>query len=323
MNNRFLIAIALFTALSACEQTAKESGDSKHDQVAENTTVAEGKALFKIQCATCHNPEAKGDNRLAPPPHAINKHYLKDNKNLNSFTKEMIAFLDEPSIEKAKMKHAVEKFNLMPKMNYKEEDLKKIAEYLYSAEFKKGHGGKKHKKQGHGQSNTDVQGPYLEKGKQLALGTKKVLGKNLIGAINSGGSEGALEFCSSRAIHLTDSMANELKAKIKRVSDQNRNPANGASVSELAYITESKARLKDGKDPKPQLLKEGDKYIGYYPILTNQMCLQCHGKPNVDINEATLGKIEKLYPNDKAVGYGLNELRGIWVVEMADQETEI
>jgi hypothetical protein len=54
------------------------------------------------------------------------------------------------------------------------------------------------------------------------------------------------------------------------------------------------------------------------------MCLQCHGKPNVDINEATLGQIEKLYPNDKAVGYGLNELRGIWVVEMnAVQESEI
>jgi len=323
MNNRFFILLSLFFGLAACVQTAKESGDSNNVQEQESTIIAEGKELFKIQCAACHNPEAKGDNRLAPPPHAIKKHYQKDNEDLSSFTKEMIAFLNEPSEEKAKMKHAIEKFNLMPKMNYQEEDLQKIAAYIYGTEFEKGHGKGKHK-QKRKKAEVGSDEYYLKKGKQLALGTKKVLGKNLIGAINAKGSEGALEFCSAKAIHLTDSMANELKASIKRVSDQNRNPDNVASESELAYIMESKARLKDGKDPKPQLLKEGDKYIGYYPILTNQMCLQCHGKPNVDINETTLGKIKKHYPNDKAVGYGLNELRGIWVIEMdAEKESEI
>jgi hypothetical protein len=46
------------------------------------------------------------------------------------------------------------------------------------------------------------------------------------------------------------------------------------------------------------------------------MCLQCHGKPGTDISEATTAKLRQLYPNDKATGYGINELRGIWVVEM-------
>jgi hypothetical protein len=56
--------------------------------------------------------------------------------------------------------------------------------------------------------------------------------------------------------------------------------------------------------------------IVYYPILTNAMCLQCHGKPEEDIKPSTLSKLHMLYPQDKGVGYEENELRGIWVVEM-------
>ena len=50
--------------------------------------------------------------------------------------------------------------------------------------------------------------------------------------------------------------------------------------------------------------------------MTNIMCLQCHGKPDKDILPNTLTKIGSLYPEDKAIGYGVDELRGIWVVEM-------
>ncbi|WP_338769735.1 hypothetical protein WAF17_10435 [Bernardetia sp. ABR2-2B] len=54
--------------------------------------------------------------------------------------------------------------------------------------------------------------------------TKGVLGKNLLGAINSKGTEHAVSFCSTKAIHLTDSMAVALNAYVKRVSNKNINP---------------------------------------------------------------------------------------------------
>jgi hypothetical protein len=41
-------------------------------------------------------------------------------------------------------------------------------------------------------------------------------------------------------------------------------------------------------------------------------CLQCHGKPKVDINEATASTIRKKYRFDKATGYSMGELRGAW-----------
>jgi cytochrome c553 len=56
--------------------------------------------------------------------------------------------------------------------------------------------------------------------------------------------------------------------------------------------------------------------IGFYPIETNKMCLQCHGKPGTDIKVSTIEKIEKYYPMDKAKEYAENQLRGIFVVEM-------
>lgn len=44
------------------------------------------------------------------------------------------------------------------------------------------------------------------------------------------------------------------------------------------------------------------------------MCLQCHGKPDEDIQKPTFKKIVNLYPKDKAIGYGINEVRGIWSI---------
>lgn len=45
------------------------------------------------------------------------------------------------------------------------------------------------------------------------------------------------------------------------------------------------------------------------------MCLQCHGKPAEQINPATLKKLSELYPADKAVGYDIDQVRGIWSIQ--------
>jgi len=156
----------------------------------------------------------------------------------------------------------------------------------------------------------------LETGQNIAMQTKGVLGKNLLHAINTEGTENAITFCSSKAIPLTDSVALSLHAKIKRVSDKNRNPDNKANESELEYIHATKEAISKGETVKPKLTTVGKKQIAYYPIMTNDMCLQCHGQPDQDISPATLSKISELYPDDLAIGYTSDELRGIWVVEM-------
>lgn len=157
---------------------------------------------------------------------------------------------------------------------------------------------------------------YLENGKSLAMQTKASLGKNLALAINERDSDGAVEFCNTQAIPITDSMSVVLGAKIKRVSDKPRNSNNQANEAELAYINNWNAAKAKGEEHFPLLTELDGKMVGYYPIVTNQMCLQCHGTPEKEVNAKTLSKIKKLYPADKALGYSEEEIRGIFVVEM-------
>jgi len=58
--------------------------------------------------------------------------------------------------------------------------------------------------------------------------------------------------------------------------------------------------------------------VAYYPILTQELCLQCHGT-NTQIQEATATRLNNLYPKDLAKGYAENQVRGIWVVEMGKE----
>ena len=157
---------------------------------------------------------------------------------------------------------------------------------------------------------------YLALGKTIATSTQAVLAKNLVDAMNKNGTEYALQFCNTKAISLTDSMSQVLIASIKRVTDKPRNPGNQANQDELSYMEEQKNRMMNGDSAIASLRELDEKMIGYYPIVTKAMCLQCHGRKDVNISPATYSTIRKLYPSDKAIGYSENELRGLWVIEM-------
>lgn len=157
---------------------------------------------------------------------------------------------------------------------------------------------------------------YLLKGKAIATETQKILAKNLTEAITKGGTDYAIQFCNIQALPLTDSMAKQLNANIKRVSDQPRNINNSANEKEMAYIQSIKSVIEKGETANPQVTSSDNEVIGYYPIITNSLCLQCHGNKNTDITKESQNKIASLYPSDKATGYSINQLRGIWVINM-------
>jgi hypothetical protein len=50
-------------------------------------------------------------------------------------------------------------------------------------------------------------------------------------------------------------------------------------------------------------------------VITNPLCLQCHGVAGRDILPATATLLQKLYPQDQATGFQLGDLRGAWRVE--------
>lgn len=320
--NKLMYALAFGMLLASCgskEQETEEVEITEQEATANSSSDAVQKipnavGLMKGNCFTCHVPRGSESARNAPPMYAVKKHYMEGDPTKEEFVSSMLGFLQNPTEEKSKMPGAVEKFGLMPNMGYSEKQIKTIATYLYDNSLEKPDWFDKHYEKEHGKQG-QAKG-YKAQGKEFALQTKAILGKNLMGAIKDKGTLHALEFCNTRAYPLTDSMATALQAHIKRVSDQPRNPKNEANEVEMGYIQQMKEAIAQGGSPQAYIQKNADQVTGYYPIMTNGMCLQCHGDNKQAIKPEVSEKIAQLYPNDKATGYAANQLRGIWVVEM-------
>ncbi|MEC3964188.1 DUF3365 domain-containing protein [Flagellimonas halotolerans] len=155
---------------------------------------------------------------------------------------------------------------------------------------------------------------YAEMGMSYAQETQKVLGKALMGTIQNKGVKEAVVFCNEKAYPLTDSMATKFNARIKRVSDKPRNPNNKANATELAHIETFKKAIVSGDSIAPILDKANGEVYFYYPIVTKGLCLNCHGSPEKNIAPEVLTHLSEFYPEDKAVGYGPDEVRGIWSI---------
>lgn len=330
----FILLFSLSILVTGC----KHQKDPYESISATNTTMENehpGKALMEKNCYLCHSPSADHDNRIAPPMIAIKKHYINSSTTKDEFKKAMQAWIKNPLDSMAKMRGAVRRFGLMPKAFYPEETIDQISEYLYDYEIEQpdwfeDHTNKTKRKQQGKKGNNQKHGNGKGKQKQMrqqmghqtesdkarglryALGTKAVLGQNLMSKIQKEGTLGALSFCNERAYPLTDSMATHFKASIKRVSDNPRNPQNKANPKELNYIKIFEAQLANNMEIEPLTEEQEGMVHVYYPITTNSMCLQCHGQPQQDIQPATLDRLKQLYPEDKAVGYKVNDVRGIW-----------
>ena len=155
---------------------------------------------------------------------------------------------------------------------------------------------------------------YEQVGLQYLSDAQKVLAGNLISSIQKQGTVKAIEFCNINAIPLTEEVSKKHNAKIKRATDKPRNQDNKASSQELIQILNFKDQILNNKQISPTIIKSKEKVNFYFPIITNSMCLQCHGTTQ-DITPSVKSKIHELYPKDIAIGYKENQVRGIWSIE--------
>lgn len=335
---KHIILLTMLFAFASCKDT-KTPAYKSVEPSSENEIVAKGdthpgKKIMETECYICHNPKASQERMIAPPMIAVKEHYIDENTTKEQFTEDLIKWVNDPEQE-TKMPGALKKFGSMPYIPYPHDVITQIAEYIYDYDIEKPdwfdahlqeeQGRRKGLGKGKGigkQKNTSSPEPQTDNadtGLRIALAAKAALGKNLIKAINKKGTVGAIEFCNTRALPITDSLSVMKNAIIKRVSDKPRNQGNTANEEELGYISYFKKLIDAGKEPKPIVKTENGEVDFYFPITTNAMCLQCHGKPNEQIQPETLTALKNLYPTDKAIGYDLNEVRGIWVVNFDEE----
>ena len=126
-----------------------------------------------------------------------------------------------------------------------------------------------------------------------------------------------INFCSTKAQAITAEVNEKLPkyAKIRRTALKVRNLANTPDDTDKKVMQSYEAKIKEGRfDPKDiEVVKVGDTYRVYKPLLAQKVCLKCHGT-NIDSKIAET--IKKYYPKDQATGFKEGDLRGVIVAEI-------
>jgi len=133
----------------------------------------------------------------------------------------------------------------------------------------------------------------------------------------------AAEVCSKEAPEIAQKYASLYGVSIYRVSDRLRNTKNGASVSERRVLRQWAKQLETVSDSQPVTLvpvEFQDQQKGQpvtkmmVPIrIAKSICLDCHGSER-DIDAGTKAILMAKYPQDRAVGYRMGDLRGALVI---------
>lgn len=162
-------------------------------------------------------------------------------------------------------------------------------------------------------------------GRRITSQAFQVLSGQLMGAMAKGGPTNAIAFCSTRAIELTGGVGGSNRVVLSRVSHAPRNPANAANAVERDLIVRFEAEMKSGMSPASAVpapvirTNSSGNEVFYAPIvLSNPLCLQCHGKPDGEIAPGTMDAIRRAYPGDQATGFRVGDVRGLWRVEFGE-----
>ena len=133
MKKILLFMFSVLLLLSACkEEKANDLFVSQSITKKKVKFESNDYNLLKTNCYVCHNPNSTShDNLIAPPMAAIKKRYLRLYDTKESFVGAVSKWTMNPTSDNAIMRGAVMEFNVMPKQNFKEEEINKIATYIF------------------------------------------------------------------------------------------------------------------------------------------------------------------------------------------------
>jgi len=165
-------------------------------------------------------------------------------------------------------------------------------------------------------ANADVK-KYLERSRASSLELVSMLKKALVTAIKKGGPEEAVSACGKVNGEIMNTMNEDYGFFIRRVSTKNRNPKNVPDEYEEKIINTMEKDLTDNKLKEEYYEISSDKKFFRWmkPLLIKKICLRCHGELE-NMRAEVVKKLNKNYPNDKAVSYKLGQLRGAITVKI-------
>jgi outer membrane PBP1 activator LpoA protein len=153
---------------------------------------------------------------------------------------------------------------------------------------------------------------FVEQAEAAALALMQTLGGRLTAAVAEEGAAHAIDFCSTVAVPLTDSVAAAHGVAMQRVTMRTRNPANTPDAVDRAALLHFEEALEaGGQQSQSHVVRGTDGRLRYYrPLVTAPLCVQCHG-PVDGLAPEVARALQSRYPDDQATGYDVNELRGV------------
>ena len=130
--------------------------------------------------------------------------------------------------------------------------------------------------------------------------------------INKSGPEGTIPVCKDMAPKMAGEISGQTGWKIKRVSLKTRNEARATPDEwEKAALEDFDKRAAAGESPAQ--LEKGEKVGNEYRFVkalpVQPLCLNCHG-PADQLSPAVKSVLGQQYPNDRATGYAIGQIRG-------------
>lgn len=136
-------------------------------------------------------------------------------------------------------------------------------------------------------------------------------------ALAAGGPAHAIEVCKEMAPAIAARISAAKGGEIARTSLKPRNPENTPDAWERQVLEEFEQRAMRGEPPQQidhyrVVTRNGQRYFRYMKAIpTEQVCLTCHGET---LAPAVAAKIEDLYPQDRATGFSVGDLRGAFTI---------
>lgn len=137
-------------------------------------------------------------------------------------------------------------------------------------------------------------------------------------AIAEGGPVAGIEVCSIRAPEIAENVSGKDR-EVGRTSLKVRNPDNAPDSWEARMLEDFERRLAAGEAPGQietfAVRRQGERRFGHWmkAIPTQGLCTACHGQ---DLQPEVAEAIDAAYPQDRARGFSVGDLRGAFSVEV-------
>ena len=145
-----------------------------------------------------------------------------------------------------------------------------------------------------------------------ATGAFKIFAQELKGelqkALADGGPVNAVKVCRDVAPQLATRTADREGFSMGRSSHRLRSSSNATSGAIAEYL---KKYARAGEKSPVEVVKEDDSWVVVAPILTQPLCLTCHGDPATFSPELKKA-LKESYPDDQATGFAAGDLRGVF-----------